>query len=260
MTGVIYKMAIQGRASVLSNEDWERVFNAIQKNRHSEKNIAIMRLSKHLGLKSQELAAITINDLAILEGHDGLNQRTITLRKELYIAPRATPKNRSRKKYTRKSLSFTVSEFNATIENIVSLVKSGKEVDPIDFHPAAKQQVSTSRLLPLAESSLVSALNNYLKHRLTSSPFLKSTDPLFVSQKGNSYSPNTLQEHMSLMLREWSGISNATSNSGRRGLITKVLKTHGVNVAQKVAGNRSLSSVAVSYNDSTKPNSNESKK
>ncbi|GAC08257.1 site-specific integrase [Paraglaciecola chathamensis] len=253
-------MAIRGRASVLSEEDWERVFNAILKNRHPEKNTAIMKLSKHLGLKAQEIVAIRINDIAILEGNDGLNKRALTLRKELRIAPRATPENRSRSKYTRKSLTFTISEFNATIENVVSLVKSDITVDPTDFYPAVKKKSSTPRLLPLSEISLVRALNIYLKQRLASSPFLKNTDPLFVSQKGGAYSPNTLQEHMALILKDWAGISKATSNSGRRGLVTNVLETHGVIVAQKVAGNRSLSSVAISYNDANKSNSKKIKK
>ncbi|TNE82242.1 MAG: site-specific integrase, partial [Gammaproteobacteria bacterium] len=52
------------------------------------------------------------------------------------------------------------------------------------------------------------------------------------------YSPNTLQEHMALMLRDWSGIEKASSHSGRRSLITNVIHSQkkSVKVAQKIAG------------------------
>ncbi|MFD2818112.1 hypothetical protein [Paraglaciecola chathamensis] len=253
-------MATKGRANVLTSEEWERVFSVIMEKRHAEKNTAIMKMSRHLGLKAQELAALTINDVTKLEGNDGEARHSFTLRKEVYIAPRETPKNRSRSKYVKKSLTFTVSEFEDTIEKVVSLVKAGREINPNDFYPKKNQKSTISRLLPLVKEPLINALNIYIKIRLINQPFLRSTDPLFVTQKGGSYSPNTLQEHIALMLRNWAGIANATSNSGRRGLITHALNKYDVNVAQKVAGVRSPSSIAVTYNDRITPNLNDSKK
>jgi integrase len=253
-------MAIKGRASILTSKEWEKVFSVIMNNRHAEKNTAIMKMSRHLGLKAQELAALTIGDVSMLEGNDMEARQSFTLRKEVYIAPRETPKNRSRSKYVKKNLTFTVSEFENAIEKVVSLVKADKKINPIDFYPTKNQNSTTPRLLPLIEEPLVNALKTYVEKRLINQPFLKSTDPLFVTQKGGSYSPNTLQEHMALILRDWAGVSSATSNSGRRGLITHVLQTYDVNVAQSVAGVRSPSSVAVSYNDRIEPYSNDSKK
>jgi integrase len=253
-------MAIKGRASVLTSEDWERVFSMILNNRHAEKNAAIMNMSRHLGLKAQELAALTINDVTLLGGNDGESRKSFTLRKEVFIAPRETPKDRSQSKYVKKSITFTVSEFEDAIEKVVSLVKAGREINPNDFYPTKNQKSTISRQLPLVKEPLVNALNKYIKIRLINQPFLRSTDPLFITQKGGSYSPNTLQEHIALILRDWAGIVNATSNSGRRGLITHALQTYDVNVAQKVAGVRSPSSVAVTYNDRITPNLNDSKK
>ncbi|WP_419592176.1 tyrosine-type recombinase/integrase [Thiolapillus sp.] len=67
---------------------------------------------------------------------------------------------------------------------------------------------------------------------------LKPSDPLFITQKGGPYSPNTLQEHMALMLRGWAGIEKASSHSGRRSVITNVIhkQKKSVKVAQKIAG------------------------
>lgn len=92
--------------------------------------------------------------------------------------------------------------------------------------------------LPMEDSKLRAALETYLDVRLKGDPKAKETDPLFLSQKGGPYSPNTLQEHMALMQREWAGIERASSHSGRRTLLTDVI--HGqrksIKIAQKIAG------------------------
>jgi integrase len=61
---------------------------------------------------------------------------------------------------------------------------------------------------------------------------------VFITQKGGAYSPNTLQEHMALMLKDWTGIEKASSHSGRRTLITDVIhkQKKSVKIAQKIAG------------------------
>jgi site-specific recombinase XerD len=90
----------------------------------------------------------------------------------------------------------------------------------------------------MVDVELRSSLAEYLLVRLERDPTAKPSDPLFINQKGHSYSPNTLQEHMALMLRDWAEIEKASSHSGRRALITDVIhkQKKSVKVAQKIAG------------------------
>lgn len=83
--------------------------------------------------------------------------------------------------------------------------------------------------------------------RLSAEEMLTPSSPLFISQKGGPYSPNTLQEHMALMLREGSGIEKASSHSGRRTLITNIIhkQKKSVKVAQKIAGHVSPSTTII---------------
>ncbi|WP_419601512.1 tyrosine-type recombinase/integrase, partial [Thiolapillus sp.] len=94
------------------------------------------------------------------------------------------------------------------------------------------------RDLPLVDPDLREALEQYLIVRIEKQRSLKPSDPLFITQKGGPYSPNTLQEHMALMLRGWAGIEKASSHSGRRSVITNVIhkQKKSVKVAQKIAG------------------------
>lgn len=89
----------------------------------------------------------------------------------------------------------------------------------------------------MGDLALKQALTSYLEVRLKQDPQAKKTDPLFLSQKGVPYSPNTLQEHMALMQREWAGIEKASSHSGRRTLLTDIIhgQKQSVKVAQKIA-------------------------
>ncbi len=101
-----------------------------------------------------------------------------------------------------------------------------------------KTHKGKSRDLPLVDEQLRKALTDYLSIRLQNNPAAKPTDPLFVTQKGGPYSPNTLQEHMAMMLRDWAGIEKASSHSGRRAVITDVIhkQKKSVKIAQKIAG------------------------
>lgn len=95
--------------------------------------------------------------------------------------------------------------------------------------------------------SLRAALTEYLSLRISKAGTLKPSDPLFITQKGVPYSPNTLQEHMALMLRGWAGIEKASSHSGRRALITNVIhkQKKSVKVAQKIAGHVNASTTLI---------------
>lgn len=144
---------------------------------------------------------------------------------------------RSRSQYQRKSISFDIDSFNKTVRHIETLAKAGADIHPEDFYPPVKKHKGKSRDLPMVDPSLRKALSDHLELRLSKNEPLKPSGPLFVSQKGGPYSPNTLQEHMALMLRRWAGIEKASSHSGRRSLITNVKhkQKKSVKVAQKIA-------------------------
>lgn len=95
--------------------------------------------------------------------------------------------------------------------------------------------------------ALRTAMENHLAIRLAAQPSVKKTDPLFLTQKGGPYSPNTLQEHLALMQRHWAGIERASSLSGRRTLMTNIIheQKKSVKVAQKIAGHVSPSTTLI---------------
>lgn len=90
----------------------------------------------------------------------------------------------------------------------------------------------------MVDTPLRDALIAYISFRISNGEILKPSSPLFITQKGGSYSPNTLQEHMALMLKNWAGIEKASSHSGRRSLITNVIhkQKNSVKIAQIIAG------------------------
>lgn len=99
------------------------------------------------------------------------------------------------------------------------MTRAGADVNPESFYPPLKAHRGKSRDLSLVDKELRDVLIQYLIVRLEKCPSAKPSDPLFITQKGGAYSPNTLQEHMALMLRGWAGIEKANSHSGRRALI-----------------------------------------
>lgn len=94
------------------------------------------------------------------------------------------------------------------------------------------------------------ALTSYLNIRLLKDPGARPTDSLFITQKGDPYSPNTLQGHMALMLKKWAGIEKASSHSGRRAVIDHIIHTQGksVRIAQSIAGHKDASTTII-YTD-----------
>jgi integrase len=104
----------------------------------------------------------------------------------------------------------------------------------------------------MVAEELRAALQEYIAIRLEKQPNLKPSDPLFITQKGGSYSPNTLQEHMALMLKVWSGVEKASSHSGRRTVITHIIhkQKKPVKTAQKIAGHVSPSTTII-YEEAT---------
>lgn len=231
-------MPKSGQARVLTAEQQDHVFDVIQRHRHPEKNTAIMQISFKLGLRAQEIALLQIKEIAKLNP-SGTDFKLL----EVMSLPAAYTKGadamgRSKSQYHRRTVSFDVASFDHVIRQVEALAKAGAEVNPEEFYPPVRKHRGKSRDLPLVDAALRAALNDYLRLRLEKARTLKPSSPLFITQKGGAYSPNTLQEHMAVMLRDWAGVEKASSHSGRRSLITNVIhkQKKSVKVAQKIAG------------------------
>lgn len=231
-------MPKSGQARVPMQEQQSRLFNVIQNHRHPEKNTAIMQISFKLGLRAQEIALLRVKEVAKLNP-SGTEFKLL----EVMSLPAAYTKGadamkRSKSHYQRKTISFDVESFDKVVNQIEALAKSGAEVNPENFYPPIKQHKGRSRDLPMVDLDLRDALIQHLNLRIGRGERLKPSSPLFITQKGGPYSPNTLQEHMALMLRDWAGIEKASSHSGRRSLITNIIhkQKKSVKIAQKIAG------------------------
>lgn len=231
-------MPRSGQARVLTNEQQKTLFETIQLHRHPEKNTAMMQVSFKLGLRAQEIALLEIKEVARLNS----SGTDFTLL-EVMSLPAAYTKGadamkRSKSRYKRRTISFSAESFNKVVLQIEKLSKAGAEINPEMFYPPLKVHRGRSRDLPMANEHLRQALNDYLNLRLNLEKKLTPSSPLFISQKGGPYSPNTIQEHMAHMLRDWANVEKASSHSGRRSLITNVIHSQkkSVKVAQKIAG------------------------
>jgi integrase len=231
-------MPKSGQARVPTSDQQQHLFEVIQQHRHPEKNTAIMQISFKLGLRAQEISLLQIKEVAKVS-QAGTDFKLL----EVMSLPAAYTKGadamkRSKSQYQRKTISFDIESFNQVVRQIEGLAKSGADVDPAAFYPPVKRHRGKSRDLPMVDTALRESLINYLNLRLSKGEKLKPSTPLFMTQKRVPYSPNTLQEHMALMLRDWAGIEKASSHSGRRALITNVIhkQKKSVKIAQKIAG------------------------
>lgn len=250
-------MAKSGQARVLTPEQFQHVLAGIQQHRHAEKNTAIMQLSFKLGLRVQEIALLKIKEVARLSGVAGHKQFELL---EILSLPAAYTKGAnatrsaspSNPTYEPKSLRFKAGDFDNIVRQIIELTKHGIDVDPKEFYPAPVPRKGVARDLPMSDPALRHALELYLWVRLEKDPAIKKSDPLFLTQKGGPYSPNTLQDHMGMMLKHWAGIEKASSHSGRRTLLTDVIHGQGnsLKVAQKIAGHKSPATTVI-YDEPT---------
>lgn len=234
-------MPKNGQARVLTPRQFAHLVAVIPEHRHPEKNLALVHISFKLGLRVQEIALLELGDVCRL-GPASTSARDFTLL-ELLILRAAITKGadalkRSTSTYERRTLSFKKHDFDQIIRQVEKLANAGAPIDPADYYPELKKHRGKTRELPMNDSELRDALQSYLEVRLSADPKAKPKDPLFLSQKGGPYSPNTLQEHIALMLRNWAGVERASSHSGRRTLLTEII--HGqrgsVKIAQKIAG------------------------
>ena len=227
----------------MTAEQQRHLFREIANHRHPEKNAAIMRISFCLGLRVQEIALLELKEVCSLGTARKTVARSFKLREILKLpasytkGANATGKSDS-PRYKRKSLTFSVDQFDNVVRQIQELAKAGADIDPKLFYPALQERKGRSRDLPLVDPDLLEALSAYLEVRLAKDINANPSDRLFLSQKGGPYSPNSLQNHMGLMLKRWAGVEYASSHSGRRTVLTDVIHNQGksVKVAQKIAG------------------------
>lgn len=106
---------------------------------------------------------------------------------------------RSKSTDQRRTASFRKHDFDQLFLHVAKLARACVIIDPEQFYLEVKKHRGKSRDLSLEDLALKQALTNDLEVRLKQEPQAKKTDPLFLSQKGAPYSPNTLQEHVVLM-------------------------------------------------------------
>ncbi len=173
-------MAKSGQARVPTTAEWQRVFEVIQDHRHPEKNTAIMQTSTKLGLRTKEIALLQIKEVARLtKSPPGFTLYKVMTLPAAYTKG-ANAMGRSTPKYTRRTVSFSVEEFDQVVAKIVDLAKAGVDIESERFYPAVKKRSGQSRDLPLVDEALREALTAYLALRLEIDPSAKPTDPLFI--------------------------------------------------------------------------------
>lgn len=247
-------MAKNGQAKVLSNEELSAVLDEIEHHRYPAKNALIIQLSFKLGLRAQEMALLRIREICTLS-HEFSRGYKI---KDVLVLPKSFTKGAramsriGSNSTDRTSVRFTVAEFDRLVAKIASDAIERKALNASDYYPPIKKSGGQTRELPIADSALLAAISRYLDERMSLSKTLKPNDPLLLSQKQGSYSPNTLQDHIATMLRKWSGVERASSHSGRRTLATNLLHNQGehLKTVQKVLGHKSAATTTI-YQDVT---------
>jgi len=166
--------------------------------RYPAKNALIIQISFKLGLRAQEMSLLRIREIAALSDEFSCGYKI----KDVLVLPKSFTKGAramaaiGNKTNERTSVRFTVAEFDRLVKQIAKDARRKKKLDATDYHPAIKKSGGHTRELPLADSALLEAISRYLDERMALKKTLKPNDPLFLSQKGGPYSPNTLQDHM----------------------------------------------------------------
>ena len=107
---------------------------------------------------------------------------------------------------------------------------------------SATTKNSKKRMAYLVNVKLRQVLGQYLAERRNDA----LSRPLFLSQKGGAFSPNSLQRLFSTLYQELAGIEGATSHSGRRTFATNILNG-GANIKelQVLMGHSSINTTAI---------------
>ena len=176
-------MAREGKAKVLTEDEFTRVIKLQAASKYSARNIALLYCSFALGLRAKELAALRVGDV--------MNTAT------------------------------------------------GILVDVIQLK-SAYTKGSKQRDAYLSNKRLRKVISDYLKERKPHS----FNEPLFLSQKRGSFSPNTIQMLFAKMYRQ-AGIEGASSHTGRRTFATRLIERGAdIKAVSTLMGHSSISMTA----------------
>ena len=246
-----------GQAKVFTADELTRVFQAIGARKHPERNLCVVLLSFSLGLRAQEIALL--ENQFLLDVGDQY-PAGFEVASELVLPARVTKGARAtasgpdelesdpeERKMGRRSVRFSIPEFDQLVKRIVADGQSGKTIEPTDYYPPRPKKKSKTRTLPLVDPLLRQAIHNYTLVKLDNQSRIYKKSPFIVSQKDGGYSPNTMQQLMAKIYRDWAGIKGASSHSGRRTFATTLLKkeNESVKVVQALLGHRSAATTII---------------
>jgi len=115
---------------------------------------------------------------------------------------------------------------------------------------SAEQTKGNESRVVFINSKLRKELASYIKHH----PYADINAPLFYTQKGKGFTPNTLAQHFHFLYKKV-GINGASSHSGRRTFITNLAsKGVGVRVLMSLSGHKNISTTQayIDVNDEMK--------
>lgn len=184
----------------ITNSDISKFIRNIQNFRHKEKNTALILLIFKLQLSIQQLTQLSISDVALI------NSKALSLK----LLDNITIYNPKNVTYRSEGISlcgrsevricFTKNALDRFISQLLRTPYSAPKVDPSQHYPINFTSEDTKYAKPLSNSDLRRALKTYIKLRLIKSPNVCPSDPLFITQRGGSYTPKTMLEHISLLL------------------------------------------------------------
>ncbi|OEJ64572.1 tyrosine-type recombinase/integrase [Magnetovibrio blakemorei] len=175
----------EGKAKVLSEQEFTRLLRVISVEQHAERNTAIIMMSFGLGLRVGEISTLIVGDV--------LNQ-------------------------------------NNAIRDHFQIRR-------------ANSKTNQNREVFLSNPKIQRALRTYLDWRRDHDPVaITQTSPLFRSQKGGAFTPNSLQQMMKRIFRRAGLPESVSSHSGRRSFATKLI-TGGIDIksVSVLMGHRNIS-------------------
>lgn len=156
----------EGQAKVLTESEFRRVVNAVKKEAHSKRNVALLYCSFGLGLRAKEMASLRVRHVLGVDGK---------LLDEINLDSTMTKGNKQRHAY-------------------------------------------------LTNAKVADSIRDYLDERRKREGALFNCDaPLFRSQKGGRFTPNTLQQLFQRMYSK-ARMQGASSHSGRRTFATTLIE------------------------------------
>jgi integrase len=211
------------KARIISDAEQLMVYEVIKEHRHAEKNLAILKLVFVLGLTVKEISGLTISDVATVK--DGGDK--FILKEKISIYPPNSAHELSWILEHKTTSDTTLvrmlrEDFDRLVMDVARKAKRGELINPIHYRPEPKKYHKTSRQIALLDKSLTSALSDYLYQMIDGLRYLSEDMPLFITQKNGPYSPNTLQDHIALILKGWCELEGASSMSGKITLVKRM--------------------------------------